>query len=118
MFTVFVDALEFYGHHGVDDAERQVGHRFIADIELDVQGTADRSDRIEDTVSYAEVAQLALLTSSVGSFHTVERLAHEIAAGILKRYPKVSEVRIRLAKRLPPADLICESVGVELTLER
>jgi len=118
MFTVFVDSLEFYAYHGITEAERTVGHRYVCDLEVDVQGKADRTDRMEDTVSYVDLAQIAAVAGSEGPLTTVEHLAGRISNQILTQYSSVREVRIRLAKRLPPAEFIAESVGVELTVQR
>mgnify|MGYP002379047672 CR=1 FL=1 len=118
MFTVFVEGLEFYAFHGVTEAEREVGHRFIADIEVVVDGSADYSDRLEDTVSYADLVQAAAQTATAGPFKTVERLAGVLAERILSNHETVKEATVHIAKRLPPLPAIAEEVGAEVTRQR
>jgi 7,8-dihydroneopterin aldolase/epimerase/oxygenase len=118
MFKVFVEGLELYAYHGVPNEEQTIGHRYIVDLEMEVAGEADRTDRVEHTVDYAAVAQLVLETAQQTRYRTVEKLARETAERILQRFDRVLEVRVRLAKRLPPAPVIVDEVGVEMTLRR
>ena len=56
--------LSLYTHHGVSDAEREVGQRLVLDLRLDIGETdATVTDSIEDTVDYAEVCQLVALVA-------------------------------------------------------
>src|SRR5438445_10733169 len=60
--TIEITGLSLYTHHGVSEAEREVGQRLVIDLRLD-GGHADATvtDAIEDTVDYAEVCQLVAL---------------------------------------------------------
>ena len=63
--TIEITGLSLYTHHGVSEAEREVGQRLVLDLRLDVGETdATVTDRIEDTVDYAEVCQLVALSPS------------------------------------------------------
>lgn len=110
--------LEVYGYHGVSSEERTVGHRYVADVTLDVAGGADRTDRIGDTVNYAELADLVSKRIGMAQYQTVERLARDVCEAVLATYPAVQEIHIALAKRLPPLPHIAELAGVELTISR
>src|SRR5262245_5182026 len=45
MDTIFIEALEFYGYHGLFDSEQDIGHRYVVDVELSTNTqTAGRSD--------------------------------------------------------------------------
>lgn len=118
MYTVFVEGLEFYAFHGVSQSEKEVGHRFVADIEIEVDGRADETDGIDDTVSYADLVFEAQELATTGPFQTVERVAAVLAEQILSRHPQVQMATVRLAKRLPPLAANVEEVGVEITRER
>ena len=57
--TIEITGLSLYTHHGVTDAEREVGQRLVVDLRLDVGRTdATVTDSIDDTIDYAEVCQL------------------------------------------------------------
>jgi len=118
MITLFVSGLEFYAYHGVPAEERTIGHRYVVDLELDLLSPAVHTDDIEDTIDYADAAQVVLEVASAQQYRTVERLAQVIAETLLTRFRRVDRVSIRLAKRLPPAPIIAEELGVELELTR
>ncbi len=118
MFTVFVSGLEFYGFHGVTVEERTIGHRFIADLRVEVEGRADETDSIEDTVDYAGISFSLTELCAKRQFFTLERMASTIADELLRNHPTILSVWIRIAKRLPPVNMIAERVGVELERSR
>lgn len=118
MITLFISGLEFYGYHGVPSEERTIGHRYIADLELDILCKAQDTDDVEDTVDYASAAKLMIEVSEANSFQTVERFAKVVAEALISRFDRVQKVKIRLAKRLPPAPLIVRELGVELIISR
>ena len=76
--TVEITGLSLYTHHGVSEAEREVGQRLVLDLRLDVGETdATVTDSIEDTVDYAEVCQLVALIAQQRSHRTLERLCSD-----------------------------------------
>ena len=57
--TIFVTGLSIHARHGVMDHETEVGQRFVIDLELYTDlSEPSRSDRLADTVSYADVDDL------------------------------------------------------------
>ena len=115
---LFVTGLEFYAYHGVPSEEREIGHRYVVDLDLRVNSRAEQSDDVADTVDYGLAAKVVLDVASATQYKTVERLAYVIAETLLTRFERVEEVSIRLAKRLPPAPIIAEELGVQLELTR
>ncbi|MEQ1823334.1 MAG: dihydroneopterin aldolase [Fimbriimonadaceae bacterium] len=118
MFRVFVENLEFYAYHGVPDEEQAVGHRYVASISVLVNGLANDTDAIDDTVDYARLSKHVEFVSRSERYRTLERLAQVICQTILMSFPDVRRVDLKLAKRLPPAEIIAGSAGVEMFLER
>ena len=56
--TIEISGLSLFTHVGVTAAEREVGQRLLLDLRLDVgECDATVTDRIEDTVDYAEVCE-------------------------------------------------------------
>jgi dihydroneopterin aldolase len=115
---VFLHGIEFYGYHGVPDAERTVGHRYLVDVELEVDERASQSDRVEDTVDYSQIGLLVVEHGMQPGVSTVERLAQVIADAILARYRRVQQVTITVAKPYPPMPVIAQQAGVTLTQDR
>ena len=57
--TIEISGLSLFTHVGVTAAEREVGQRLLLDLRLDVgECDATITDRIEDTVDYAEVCDM------------------------------------------------------------
>src|SRR5688572_1090220 len=107
-----------YTHHGVSDAEQEIGQRLEFDVTFDVPDCdAVLTDRVEDTIDYGDVADIVALAATERSYRTLERLAHVVGERVMERYA-CERVRVRAAKPEPPLPLAIESVSVEVLVER
>lgn len=110
--------ISIYTHHGVSDAEQEVGQRLEFDLSFDVPDCdAVLTDRIEDTVDYGDVCDIVALAATERSYRTLERLAQVVGERLIERYG-CDSVRVRAAKPEPPLPLSIQEVGVEVTQER
>lgn len=115
--TIEVNGLSLYTHHGVTDAEREVGQRLVVDLRLDVgEADATLTDRVEDTVDYGEVCQLVALVAQQRSYRTLERLCSAIADRLLDHFA-LEGVWVKAIKPEPPIPLPVEDVAVEVWRE-
>jgi dihydroneopterin aldolase len=115
--TIEISGLSLYTHHGVSEAEREIGQRLLIDLRLDVgESDATITDRIEDTVDYAEVCQLVALVAQQRSYRTLERLCSAIADRLLSDF-ELDGVWVKAAKPEPPIPLPVEDVSVEVWRE-
>ena len=115
---VEIRGLSIYTHHGVTDAEREIGQRLEIDVSFDVPDCdAVLTDRLEDTVDYSEVCDIVALGATERSYRTLERLCHVIGERLMERFPCES-VRVRAAKPEPPLPVAVEEVAVEVVHER
>jgi len=115
--TIEIAGLSLYTHHGVSEAEREVGQRLVIDLRLDIgQTDATVTDSIEDTVDYAEVCQLVALVAQQRSHRTLERLCSTIADRLLSDY-ELEGVWVKASKPEPPIALPVEEVSVEVWRE-
>src|SRR4029453_7458313 len=72
---VEIRGLSIYTHHGVTDAEQEVGQRLEFDLPFDVPDCdAVITDRVEDTVDYYEVCAIVALAGAEKSYRTLGRL--------------------------------------------
>lgn len=117
--TLFIEGLEFYGYHGATDEEQAVGHRYVADviIQLDLSAAAE-NDRLESTVNYAAVAKCIVAVGTARRFRLLEALAQEMIRTLFAEFPAVTRVRLRLAKIFPPMNVIARAAGVEMERSR
>ena len=115
---VELHGLSIYTHHGVSDAEQEIGQRLEFDISFDVPDCdAMFTDRIEDTVDYGQVTDIVALAATERSYRTLERLAQVVGERLMERYG-CEAVRVRAAKPEPPLPLSIQEVAVEITQER
>ena len=115
---VEIRELSIFTHHGVTEAERELGQRLEFDISFDVPDCdALLTDRIEDTVDYAEVCDMVALAATERNYRTLERLCHVIAERLMERFGCES-VQVRASKPEPPLPMAVREVAVEVTSER
>jgi 7,8-dihydroneopterin aldolase/epimerase/oxygenase len=117
LVTVEIVGLSLYTHHGVGTAEREVGQRLVFDLSFELSDCdATITDRVEDTVDYADVCQQVALAAQERSYKTLERLCAAVADRMIDRYGPES-VTVRATKPEPPIPLPVEEVSVEVWRE-
>jgi dihydroneopterin aldolase len=115
--TIEISGLSLFTHVGVTAAEREVGQRLLLDLRLDVgECDATITDRIEDTVDYAQVCDAANLVAQQRTYKTLERLCAAIAERLLDRF-EANAVWVKAAKPEPPLPLPVTEVSVEVWRE-
>ena len=115
--TVEISGLSLYTRHGVSEAERELGQRLVFDIAMELDDCdALVTDRVEDTVDYAEVCEQVALAAQERSYQTLERLCAAVADRLTDRYSTES-VRVKVSKPEPPMPLLVEEVSVEVWRE-
>jgi dihydroneopterin aldolase len=115
--TIEISGLSLFTHVGVTAAEREVGQRLLLDLRLDV-GDCDATvtDRLEDTVDYAQVCDAANLVAQQRSYKTLERLCAAVADRLLDQY-EAQAVWVKAAKPEPPLAFPVTEVSVEVWRE-
>ncbi len=115
--TVEITGLSLYTRHGVSDAERELGQRLVFDLSFELESCdATVTDRVEDTVDYAEVCEQVALAAQERSYKTLERLCAAVADRLIDRFDAES-VHVKAAKPEPPIPLPVEEVSVEVWKE-
>ncbi|HKA08858.1 MAG TPA: dihydroneopterin aldolase [Candidatus Dormibacteraeota bacterium] len=114
MDRLVLEGMAFFGHHGVHQAERELGARFVVDAELEMDlAAAGRSDHLQDSLDYRQPYTAVREVVEGDSCHLIEALAERIANRLLA-FDRVSRVTVRVRKR-PPLRGEFASFGVELT---
>lgn len=102
MDSIIIKGIRFHGHHGVPEAERQVGGHYEIDATLRCPlVNAGRTDALKDTIDYASVVDLIVDIGTRQSFQLIEALAETIASEILNRFP-IDTVQLTVKKLHPP----------------
>lgn len=115
--TIRLAGITAEGFHGVLDFEKRDGQPFRVDavLSLDLRA-AGRSDRLEDTVSYASIAELIEDSITGRPFELIEALAEHIAQRILLFDARIEGAEVTVHK--PQAPLEQRFDGVSVTVER
>jgi len=113
---IVLQGVSARGHHGVLDFEKTDGQEFVVDVTLEVDlRRAGRTDLLEHTVSYAEVAADVVSLITGPSLDLIEALADQIAAAVLRR-PLVQAVEVTVHK--PHAPVGVPFADVRVCVER
>ena len=117
--TIFIKGVSIHARHGYLDYEAEVGQRFVIDLELTADiAEASISDRLSDTVSYANVVAVATAAFKDANYKLLERAAGAVAEAVLIAFPKVSTIKITVHKPHAPIAAIFDDVGVILMRHR
>jgi dihydroneopterin aldolase len=115
--TVEISGLSLYTRHGVSEAERELGQRLVFDVAFElVDCDATVTDRIEDTVDYADVCEQVALAAQERSYRTLERLCTAVAERLGQRFG-AEAIRVKASKPEPPIPLPVDEVSVEVWKE-
>ena len=115
--TVEISGLSLFTRHGVTAAERELGQRLVIDVSFELTDCdAMVTDRVEDTVDYADACEQVALAAQERSYSTLERLCAAIADRLMERY-SADSVRVKATKPEPPIALPVDEVSVEVWRE-
>lgn len=116
---ILLPQMSFHARHGVMPQERLVGARFTVSIEAAVRfDEALLTDRLEGTVSYADIHQAVKEEMAIPSA-LLEHVAGRIARRLFHDFPLIDALKIELMKQNPPmgADIPAAGVRIEVTRE-
>ncbi len=106
--------MVFYGYHGVNDSEKDLGGKFEVDLELfRPLKKAGRTDDLENTLDYESIFRTVEKCTHSNKHYLIEALADSIAFAILETYD-VAEVIIRVRKPHAPVHGVLDTVEVEI----
>jgi 7,8-dihydroneopterin aldolase/epimerase/oxygenase len=101
--TISLTGLVFYGYHGTNPEEAALGQRFGVDLEVWVDlSVPARSDRLEDTISYAGLFKLVREEVEGATSRLLEHLAGRILRKVLSHDKRVQRARVSVTKLSPP----------------
>ena len=99
--------------------EAEVGQRFVIDLELSTDlSESSRTDKLADTVSYADVVKAATAAFADKNYRLLERAAGAVADAILGAFPRIGAVKVTVHKPHAPIPAIFHDVGVTITRSR
>lgn len=107
--------VQFHGHCGCTEAERELGQRLSLDLELELPlADAAASDDLSRTIDYVKLADTAVQLGRSLRPALLETLAERLAAMVLEQFHP-GRVTVRLRKVAPPVDAMTGAFEVEIT---
>ncbi|MBQ9672850.1 MAG: dihydroneopterin aldolase [Prevotella sp.] len=114
--AIFINGLRLYAYHGVMPQERRVGGWFLVTLRVHYNITrAMESDRVADTLSYADLCELVKREMAIPS-SLLEHVAGRIARAIVEHYPEAEGLELEITKENPPLGCNCQGAGVRLVV--
>lgn len=117
---ILLEGMIFVGYHGTLPAERELGQRFVIDIELrcDLRAAGERDD-LTQTVDYSEVYRAARAIVEGPPVGLTETVAERIASAIFADQPRVEAVRVKVSKpNVRLDDTVLTGSAVEIVRQR
>ncbi|MFO7526837.1 MAG: dihydroneopterin aldolase [Ignavibacteriaceae bacterium] len=109
----------FYGYHGVRSEEQSVGGKFEADVDIYTDfSEAAKNDSLSETIDYHKVYSFMYHLALEQKYYLIESLAVKIADELLKKFPGIQKVGVRVRKNNPPLGGVVDCVEAEVIKER
>ena len=111
-----VTGIKAFGYHGVLPHEATQRQEFIVDllITLDLRAVS-LSDDLQETINYADLAQIAHDNIVGERVQLIERLAGRIAEEISSAYAQITSVSVTVHKPHAPVAVDFEDISVTIT---
>ena len=113
---IYLRDVRIRAFHGVLPQEKSVGAEFNISLRVgfDLSG-AMQSDKVEDTVNYAQLYELVKREMALPS-QLLEHVAGRIIQSIQGTFPGIASIDLELTKLNPPMGSVCQGAGVEIHL--
>src|SRR6478672_6230405 len=103
MDEISLDGLVFFGRHGVNPEETELGQRFGINLTLRLDlSTPAQTDHLHDTVSYSAIYKLVRAEVEGEPSKLLEHLAGRILRAVLQADGRIMEASVRVSKLQPP----------------
>ena len=102
MGKVILKDIRIYAFHGCMEEEELIGSDYIVNLEVetDMQNPLN-SDLLKDAVDYVQLNAIVKEEMLIRS-RLLEHIAQRIIDRILKQFPMVKSVEVKVAKQNPP----------------
>jgi len=102
MVEINLNGAEFFAFHGYYPEEQLLGSRFLVDISVSFDPTADLAeDEIGNTVNYEQLYNIACDEMKI-TRKLIETVAQSITDIIKQKFPFAKNIRVSVQKINPP----------------
>ena len=111
---IFIDNMRFHSRHGVLPQEQATGGDFEVSVRIQYPLLeAVETDRVEDTLNYAEVYDIVKKEMAVPS-KLIEHVAGRIGKSLFSAMPGIEDLTVEVVKKNPPMGADSDGAGVQL----
>jgi len=114
-FTVTLEGIELYGHHGLYPGEKELGSKYKIEISFDLIIPSKEVLELQDTVDYKKAYDIV-----VSIFKTptplLENICKRIAKQLKSNFSNTTSITVSISKLSPPLGGISESAKVQYVL--
>lgn len=116
-FTIHLEKLQFFSHHGVYDLEKNQGGHFEVEVQLDIQVSGSGIIQLPDTVDYSSLYQLIANRMNQPT-ELLETLCDDMSMLLLNADERIGQVWVQIRKLQPPIPGMRGTVSVSCTKKR
>lgn len=95
---IYLTDLEFFGFHGLYEAEKKIGNGFKLDITIDFTPPVERVEHIDQTIDYVQVYKSVQSIMDIPT-PLLETLVDKIATQILSDHSMADKVFVKITKQ-------------------
>ena len=111
-----VTGIRAFGFHGVLPHEAVDGQEFIVDLKVDLDlREASISDDLNETINYADLAQIVHNNIVGERVQLIERLAGRIADEVIATYTQIRSIQVTVHKPHAPVNVDFDDIAVTIT---
>ncbi|GEN57949.1 7,8-dihydroneopterin aldolase [Halolactibacillus alkaliphilus] len=119
MDKIFLNGLSFYAYHGALKEENILGQVFKVDLVLELDlAKAGENDDLSQTVHYGHVYETVKYIVEGEPLKLIEAVAEKVSEAVLKQFPQIKQLTVKLTKPTPPIPGHYDSVAVEIVRGR
>lgn len=116
---IILKDMAFYGYHGVLIEEKQLGQKYLVDVEMNLNlQPAGSNDDLRLTVNYAEVYEIVQEIVTQEKYDLIETVGEKIAQRVLEKFSIVNSIKVLVKKPEVPIPGILAYTAIEIVRER
>ncbi|MFN8396122.1 MAG: dihydroneopterin aldolase [Bacteroidia bacterium] len=113
MAIIALEGMRFFAEHGVFEEERILGNFFEVDVWVNAGNVhMPQKDSLDETLDYAVIYKTVARIMGERR-HLLETLLVAIGEEIVREWPEIVSVRVRVTKENPPVGGDCRRAFVE-----